>query len=188
PVYEQTVDRVVGMIHAKDLAMARFSGADEGTVADLVRPILAVHERLSADRVLSLMREQSGVMAVVVDDFGGTSGIITAEDILTELLGEVGDEFKHDAGPPQRLPDGRIRLPGDLPLFETRQWIGASWEGDSDTVGGLVTERLGRIPEPGDRLDIDGALVEVEGVEHRAVTRLLVTPQPEPDESEEEGT
>src|SRR5690606_16570640 len=134
----------------KDLTRIQLEGAADGTLEPLVRPLLAVHELLSADRVLSLMKEQRGVMAVVVDDFGGTAGLITTEDILTELLGEVGDEFKHGDVPPRRLADGSVRLPGDLPLYAVPRWVGTVWEGESDTVGGLVAERLGRIAERGD--------------------------------------
>lgn len=179
PVYRGTLDRIVGVVHAKDLAAA-FLGQDEAekaqTLARLTRPVLTVFERLSADRVLALMREQRSLMAVVVDEYGGTAGILTTEDILSELLGEVADEFKHEGGAPERLPDGRVRLPGDMPLYEISSWVGGVWEGDSDTAGGLVMERLGRVPAPGDALEIEGAEVVVERVERRAVRSILVTP------------
>jgi len=178
PVYRDSIDRIVGFVHAKDLASA-WLGAD-GDPGDAlepyVRPILAVHERVSADRVLALMRRERGVMAVVVDDFGGTSGIITTEDVLSEILGEVADEFKHGGRAPEELDDGRIRLPGEMPLYEAAPWIGVLWEGDADTVGGLVVSRLGRIPEQGVHTEIDGVAVEVERVEGQAVRTVLVRP------------
>ena len=176
PVYDGSLDRVLGLVHAKDLAKARFSGAG-GTIETLVRPILAVHEQLTADRVLSLMKSKGGVMAVVVDEFGGTSGLITIGDVLAELLGDVGDEFKPGDRVPQRRPDGAVSLPGDLPLYEAPHWVGTRWEGDSDTVGGLVAERLGRIARKGDVLEIDGVRVEVEAVERNAVASVLVRPR-----------
>lgn len=184
PVFRESLDRIVGVVHAKDLAAARLakdteSGGDpDPRMTDLLRPVLVVHETVSADRVLSLMREERGVMAVVVDDYGSTAGILTTEDILSELLGEVSDEFKHEGGPVERLADGRIRLPGDMALYEVPSWIGTSWEGRSDTAGGLVMERLGRVPAPGDTLEIDGVPVEVERVERRAVRSILVRPLP----------
>ncbi|HVS66018.1 MAG TPA: hemolysin family protein [Thermoanaerobaculia bacterium] len=181
PVYRETLDRIVGVVHAKDLAAAFLAedGADGARdLASLTRPILIVHERMSADRVLALMREQKGVMAAVVDERGGTAGIVTTEDILTELLGELADEFKHAEGAPERLPDGRVRLPGDMPLYDIPPWVGGIWEGDSVTAGGLVMERLGRVPAPGDTLEIEGAEVVVERVERRAVRSILVTPSP----------
>ena len=176
PVIEGDLDRILGVVHTKELALARFSGDDTATLEDLIRPVLAVHELVTADRILALLKEQRSVMAIVVDDFGGTAGIITAEDILTELLGEVADEFKHEGGPPRRLPDGRVRLPGDLPVHEAEDWVGVDWQSDSHTVGGLVMERLGRVPEPGDSLEIDGVQLEVERVEHYAVRSILARP------------
>lgn len=176
PVYDGSPDRILGIVHTKDLALARFSGDDTASLDDLVRPVLAVHEQVTADRILALLKEQRSVMAIVVDDFGGTAGIITAEDILTELLGEVADEFKHVGGPPRRLPDGLVRLPGDLPVHEAEDWIGVDWQSDSHTVGGLIMERLGRVPEAGDSLEIDGVQIEVERVERYAVRSILARP------------
>ncbi|HSM08608.1 MAG TPA: hemolysin family protein [Gemmatimonadota bacterium] len=175
PVYDGSLDRIVGLVHSKDLAAATLSGraATDDSLAPLVRPILAVHEAMSADRVLSLMREERGIMAVVVDDFGGTSGIITTEDILSELLGDVTENASDAAASPEKLPGGLVRLPGDMLLHDTTPWVGVAWEGDSDTVGGLVMERLGRIPEPGDRLDIEGVTVEVESMDRLAVVSVL---------------
>lgn len=177
PVYDGSLDHILGFVHAKDLAAAILAGrVEDDALQPHVRPLLAVHEGVSADRVLSLMREERGVMAVVVDDFGGTSGLITAEDILTELLGDVADEFKYAGAVPERLEDGSTRLPGDMRLHEVARWVGVEWEGDADTVGGLVMERLGRAPAPGDVLSIEGVRVEVEAVEHHAVTAVRARP------------
>ncbi|HSL82315.1 MAG TPA: hemolysin family protein [Thermoanaerobaculia bacterium] len=186
PVYRGSLDRIVGVLHAKDLAAAFLTDGHgpAGVLESLTRPVLTVHEGITADRVLALMRERSAVMVVVADEYGGTEGILTTEDILSELLGEVADEFKHEGGAPKRLPDGRVRLPGDMPLYEVSRWAGTPWEGDSDTVGGLVMERLGRLPSPGDTLEIEGAAVEVERVERHAVRSILVRPvRPEPTEA-----
>lgn len=177
PVYEGSADHILGFVHAKDLAATVLAGnpEDDG-LEPHIRPILAVHEGVSADRVLSLMREEQGVMAVVVDDFGGTSGILTVEDILAELLGGVGRRSRYGGAAPERLDDGSVRLPGDLGLHETARWVGVEWEGDAETVGGLVMERLGRVPAPGDSLSIDGVPVEVETVEHHAVRSVRAVP------------
>lgn len=180
PVYRGSIDQVIGLVHSKDLAAATFAGdpQPDEPLAPLIRPILAVHESVSADRVLSLMRDERGIMALVVDDFGGTSGIITTEDILSELLGDVADEFKHDGGAPERLSDGRVRLPGDLLLRDVPLWLGVDWESHSDTVGGFIMERLGRIPEEGDALEVDGVSLEVEAMERHAVATVLARPAP----------
>ena len=91
-------------------------------------------------------------------------------------MGEVADEFKKEEEAPQRLPDGRMRLPGDMSLYEISSWIGTSWEGRSATVAGLVMERMARLPKSGDTLEIEGVKVEVERVERRAIRSILVGP------------
>lgn len=185
PVYRDSIDHMVGFVHAKDLAWAWFGdGSGVGvrpgdSLTPLVRPMLAVHESLSAARALSLMRREGGVMAVVVDDFGGTSGILTTEDILSEILGEVADEFKRGERAPEHLPDGRVRLPGSQPLYEASEWVGVVLEGKADTVGGLIVARLGRFPDPGDEVEIEGVRFEVEEVEGQAVRRVLARPRTE---------
>ena len=178
PVYRESLDRIVGLIHTKDIAAAVLEdgSAEDAAIDPLIRPILAVHEDLSADRVLSMMRDERGVMSIVVDDFGGVSGIITTEDILSELLGEVADEFKHAGGEPETTPDGRVRLPADMLLHEAAPWVGVEWTGQSDTIGGLVMERLGRIATVGDELEIDGVRVWIEAMDGLAVRTVLARP------------
>lgn len=178
PVYRDSLDQIVGIVHSKDLvaaALADDAGSDQ-TLSTHLQPILAVHESLAANRVLALMREERGIMAVVVDDFGGTAGIVTTEDILREFLGELADEFKHAGGGPERLVDGRVRLPGDVWVRDVGPWLGVQWTGEADTVGGLVMERLGRIPEEGDAIEIDGVEVVVERLEGRAIATLIARP------------
>ena len=97
--------------------------------------------------------------------------------LLDELLGQTGDEFKPHENAPQRLADGRVRLPGALRLDEATPWVGVHWEADAYTVGGLVMERLGRLPVAGDVLEVDGVRVEVEKLRGRAVEWLVVTPK-----------
>lgn len=176
PVYDKSIDEIVGLVHTKDLAASALADSAASAIDAHIRPILAIHEGVSADRVLTLMREERGVMAVVVDDFGGTSGILTTEDILSELLGDLADEFKHAGTAPERLPDGRVRIPGGMLLDEVERWVGTFWESGSDTVAGLVMERLGRIPQSGDTVEIDGVTVEVEAVERHSIITVLATP------------
>jgi CBS domain containing-hemolysin-like protein len=120
----------------------------------------------------------------VIDEHGGIEGLITIEDVLSELIGEVADEFKEEEPEPERLPDGRVRLPGGLRLDEAHAWTGASWEGyEAVTVGGRVVAELGRIPVGGERVRINGVAVEVERVEGQTVVAVLATPLPsEPEE------
>jgi putative hemolysin len=174
PVFEGSLDKVVGFVHAKDLARASFSGRAEATIEPLIRPVMAVQEQLSADRVLTLLKEKRAVIAMVVDEFGGTAGLISVEDVLAEVLGESADEFRPEEERPRRLPGGDVLLPGDLRLYAVPRWLGVRWSGESDTVGGLVAERLGRMAQKGDTLEIDDARVEVVAVEGNAVSTVIV--------------
>ena len=173
PVYRDSIDDVVGMLHTKDLVRWRVSGEPEATLARLLRPIASVHESVTADRVLRELQARHSQQALVVDESGGTSGLLTLEDVLSELLGDVGDEFK--AGDPvaEALPDGRIRVPGAMPVDDAATLLGTQWETEAATVGGLVTAALGHLPVPGERATVGSYEFEVERVSHHALDSAL---------------
>jgi CBS domain containing-hemolysin-like protein len=114
---------------------------------------------------------------MVIDEFGGLAGLVTLEDVLSELLGEVGDEFQPVPGGPERLPDGRIRMPGHLPLADAYRLAGTVWESEADTIGGHVLQALGRMAVEGDQITVDGILIEVERLEGRVPGTVVVTPR-----------
>jgi CBS domain containing-hemolysin-like protein len=176
PVYRDSIDNIVGIVHTKDIVRWLVS-ADAGTqsarLEALIRPISSVHESVTADRVLRQLRERRTHQALVVDEFGGTAGLLTLEDVLTELIGDVGDEFKAGEPVPETLPDGRVRVPGDLPVQDAASFLGTEWETDVTTVGGLVTEALGHLPVPGERVTIGDHEFEVERVVERAVESVV---------------
>jgi putative hemolysin len=173
PVYRDSIDNIVGMMHTKDLVRWLVSAGPNETLASVIRPMTSVHESVTVDRVLRHLRERRTHQALVVDEFGGTSGLITLEDVLSELLGDVGDEFK--AGEPiaETLPDGRVRLPGQMPVEDASTFLGAEWETDAATVNGFVTEALGHLPTPGERVVIGDFEFQVEGVQRRALVSVL---------------
>ncbi|MDR5683753.1 MAG: hemolysin family protein [Armatimonadota bacterium] len=186
PAYEGSIDRVVGVLHTKDFALCWLDGADAASVRASLRPPLFVPESMTADRVLARLREGRSHMAIVLDEFGGVAGLVTVEDVLGEVLGEVGDEFHAPEPAPEPMPDGRVRLPGRMPLDEAEAWLGTRWEGESETVGGLVVETLGRVPVAGERVNVRGVDVEVERVAGHAVLSVLATPL-RPDGGGEDG-
>lgn len=188
PVYRDGVDNVLGMLHSKDIAAryaddeTSFEAGQSGSVEEILRPLTSVPSSITIDRLIRIFRERRCRMALVLDEFGGVEGIITLEDILTELVGEVGDEFKHGQVASELLDDGRVRLPAMLLLDEASQWFQANWQGDEeevDTLGGLVLHRLGRMPVEGERLTIDGTELQIEQMDGPAIRSLLITPKPD---------
>jgi putative hemolysin len=176
PVYRGDIDHVEGLLHTKDLFRGYLSGGQMASVRQLMRPILMVHESVTADRLLTLMRERRSHLAIVMDEFGGVAGLVTLDDVLTEVMGEAPDEFRRNEKRPERLDDGRVRLPGWMRLDQAEPWLGILWEGEADTVGGRVMEELGHVPVPGETVTIGGIAVVVEEVSGHAVASVLATP------------
>ena len=176
PVYRDSIDNVVGILHTRDLVRWRVSGARDDALASLLRPVAIVHESVTVDKVLPKLRAGRSHLALVVDEFGGTAGLLTLEDVLSELLGDVGDEFKADDPAPETLPDGHFRLPGSMSVIDAATLLDTEWETDATTVGGLVTAALGRLPIPGDKVTVGNYEFEVERVAERALESVFVRP------------
>jgi CBS domain containing-hemolysin-like protein len=178
PVYRGTIDNIVGILRTKDLVRWFVEGEPRATLAQVIRPIPSVHESVTADRVLKDLRERRSHQALVVDEAGGTAGLLTLADVLTELLGHVGDEFRSGQPATETLSDGRIRLPGEMGVEDAALLLETTWETDASTVGGLVTEALGHIPSEGDTAVVGDFEFEVERVTDRiplsVVTRRVV--------------
>ncbi|MGY6501262.1 MAG: hemolysin family protein [Acidimicrobiales bacterium] len=167
-------DEVVAMVHAKDLLGVPVERRAETSVADLSRPVLAVPESAGLHRVLAELRSSASPLAIVVDEHGATAGVLTIEDLLEELVGDIEDEF--DPETPSgvtELERGHWLLPGDMRLHEIERETGLQLpDGPYDTVAGLVMDRLGRIPVVGDQVEIDGVDVRVVVMEQRRVLRV----------------
>jgi putative hemolysin len=178
PVYEGSIDQVIGILYTRDLALARVQSRFSGDIRRMLRPVFTVPEAITADQVLRFFREHRTRLAIVIDEFGGMAGLVTLEDVLSDLLGDVGDEFSTPRGRPEQLPDGRFRMPGELSLSEAQRLLGTAWKSDADTLGGHVMHVLERMPVEGDRIVAGGVTIEVERLRGRAVDTLLVTPAP----------
>jgi putative hemolysin len=185
PVYRDDIDNIVGLVHTKDLVRWLVNGGTAATVGSLIRPITSVHESVTADRILRHLRERRSHQALVVDEFGGTAGLLTLDDVLSEVLGDIGDEFKAGDPVPEVLPDGRTRLPGGMAVDDAAALLRTSWDTDATTIGGMVTAALGHLPLVGETVAIGDYDFAVERVAERAVETVLArraTSRPDEDE------
>jgi putative hemolysin len=161
------LDHVVGVVHLRDLI------PHEGIVRDVAKPPLVFPETTRALVALREMRQSRQHLAIVISEHGTGEGIVTIEDLIEEVVGEIYDEFDKDVLALERRPDGSLILPGKFPIHDLVD-VGVDLpEGDYTTIAGLILDRLGRIPSsPGDRVTIDGYEATVLGVDNRAITRV----------------
>ena len=182
PVIDKNPDEVLGFIHIRDL-MPRDEGYDGGLVRDIARDILALPGTNKVPPSLSRMRELGQQIALVVDEYGGTDGIVTFEDLVEELVGEIYDEYDVGADPEDRITvsDGSVMVDGGLILQEFQSATGITLpEGHYETVAGFVIERLGRLPKTGDRVKVDGHVLTVTAMDRLRIARIRVTPAARP--------
>lgn len=181
PVFDGTPDNLVGVLYAKDLVPLALGLPEGQRIArwqDLVRPAAFVPEAKTLDAQLRDFQRGPAHMAIVVDEFGGTAGLITREDVLEEIVGDIRDE--HDAeAPPEIRQDGeRFWVDGGVGLDVLSSALGQPFEHpEVSTVGGLIYSVLGRVPRPGEELTLDGFRVVVERVERRRVRRVYFEAQ-----------
>jgi CBS domain containing-hemolysin-like protein len=178
PVYRDSIDNIVGVIHSKDVVLTFVERGRVDSIDALVRPPMFVPENVSIDRVLSNMRAGRTQQAVVLDEFGGMAGLVTLEDVLADVVGAVRRGRWREPVQAERLPDGRIRLPGLLELHLVEPWLGVRWQGSANTVSGHVVERCGYLPRQGEVVDLGGFAVEIEAVDRRVIKSVLVRPAP----------
>jgi CBS domain containing-hemolysin-like protein len=175
PLFEETIDTIVGIIHARDLL--RFLGQPQEVynLLEIARPPLFIPDSKPLDELLVEFQEKRSHLAIAVDEYGGTAGVVSIEDLLEEIVGEIADEF--DVGEPeiemvndqQAVMDARVSLEQVNYLFSTRI------EGDGfDTLGGLVYSELGRIPNPGDEVHSNGLRVQVISTLGRRIKKARV--------------
>jgi putative hemolysin len=180
PLFEGTVDNVIGMVHLKDLLCLQIKeGAQD--VRQAMRPVLFVPESTLAGSVFALLQNKRYHVAIVLDEYGGTSGFVTLEDLIEEIFGELQDEFDEQSIPPIRLvSDNWVEVRGDMIIDELNEALGLFLSSEEvDTIGGWVVNALGQIPEVGAGVNYEENHVVVEQMQGNAVTliRIKVTPQ-----------
>lgn len=177
PVYGEDLDDILGVAHVKDSLRVPPEEREHERIVDHMRPALVIPESQPVDTVLFELRTKGSGMAVVTDEYGGTAGIVTSEDLLEELVGEIRDE--HDRAP-QPLPSRPDELSGLLHRHELESSIGFEWpEGRYETLGGFVTAQLGRLPVEGDTVEVEGWRFEITDVDGFRVARVRARPMEE---------
>ena len=182
-VYEGSINRVVGILHARDLVRLLGSDAPPPSLRELLRPALFVPEGKRLDELLREFQRERVHIAVVVDEYGETAGLATLEDLLEEIVGEIVDEFDSDESEVQIIGADEAVVDARVNVDFLRDHFAVDVEGEGfDTVGGLVYSRLGRIPSPGDEIAADGLKVQVLSTLGRRIKRVRITrlPQPQP--------
>ncbi len=189
PVFKESIDNIIGLIYVKDLLGAWRQGIEDKTVADLARNAYFVPEAKRVDELLSEMQAKRIQMAVVVDEYGGTAGLVTFEDIVEEIVGEVRDEYDvAEELPFQELEDGRYIFSGGIDLDDVNQLAGSDLPKDtSETLGGFIYGHLGRVPQPGERMEAGGLELIVEQVVGRRIRKVLAHRLPDLSEEVEDS-
>jgi len=177
PVYRETLDNVVGVLHVRDLFSALVDrGIANVEVEGIVRDAYIIPETKDLAAMLTEFRRTNQHMAIVVDEYGATQGIVTLEDLLEEIVGEIEDEFDLPDESIERIDDDTIRIAGTFPIDDFNEQFGTGLEDDDyHSIGGFVFGLLGRAPEPGDSLDHDGVRFDVLEVEGSRILKLAIT-------------
>jgi CBS domain containing-hemolysin-like protein len=179
PVYEGNIDNIIGILHVRDLLQSRLQGEESFRLRQILRKPLIVAETMSVENLLNEFRREKTQMAIVVDEFGGTAGIVTLEDVIEEIVGEVQDEFDREEPIIVEREDGTAMVSGQTRLDEINERFDLKLEAeDVDTIGGLVMSRLGRLCRVGDVLTIDGMQLRVEEMRGRRIRKLTLRPTP----------
>jgi CBS domain containing-hemolysin-like protein len=182
PVYDDNFDNIVGIVHVKDLLAGAVNGQMVGTARDYMRPPFLVPETKRVDELFREMRRKKQHMAIAVDEYGGTAGLVTIEDLLEEIVGPIQDEYDMEEAPIKAVDDRVALVDGRVHLEEVNSALSISLPtGDVDTIGGFVYSLLGHMPSQGDRVTHDGIELVVERVDGHRIEQVRVTkPEPEP--------
>lgn len=176
PVYREDLDKVVGIVYAKDVLKALHQGRSEMPLRDLVRDARFVPESKKVAELLREMQQRKFHIALVSDEHGSVSGLVTLEDLLEELVGEITDEYDRDEPMAEPVGDGSFRVDGRMPIDEVNELLDVELPQDEwDTVAGLVLELFGAIPSEGQQVRFDGLEFTAEKVTGRRIAKVLIT-------------
>lgn len=176
PVCGEGIDDIVGLVYSKDLMRAESDGKTQRPVSELLRPAWFVPETKRLPELLREMQHQQLHMAIVIDEYGGTAGLVTLEDIIEQLVGDIVDEFDVEDASIEPLPSGDLLVRGRTPIDELSHRLGTALpEGDWDTVGGLVSGLLGHLPVPGEAVTVADWRLTAERIQGRRISRVRIS-------------
>jgi CBS domain containing-hemolysin-like protein len=177
PVYEEDLDHIDGIVHLRDLARELRAGHGSHSLGSLVRPVHVVPETKKIDELLHEFQEQRIQMAVVADEYGGTAGVVTIEDMIEEIVGEIRDEYDTEEEERiQVISDREAILDAGVSIHDANEVLPLNLEDDDyDTIGGLVYEQLSKVPNTGDVVTLRHATIRVLSTKGRRVQRVQVT-------------
>jgi len=175
PVYKQNLDNIAGFVFVKDLVLLEAAN-DARPISTLLRPALVVPETKRVPELLKMFQRQQQQCAIVVDEYGGTAGLVTAEDLLEEIVGEIRDEYDVESEPIVDEGNGRYLFSGKVDIDEVVERLKVPIEREGfETVGGFLLSHIGRVPAVGERFDIDGLSVEVIDAERRRINKVRIS-------------
>jgi len=187
PVYRGDLDDIVGVVYAKDVLKALHQGKHDTPLAEIVRPAHFVPESKKVAELLKEMQREKFHIALVTDEYGSVSGLVTLEDLLEELVGEIADEYDRDEPMMEPVGDGVYRVSGKLSIDEVNELLDVDLPHEEwDTVGGLMLGLLGAIPTEGQEVRFRNLVFKAERVQGRRIAKVLITRLEEPERSEAE--
>ncbi|HPC77696.1 MAG TPA: hemolysin family protein, partial [bacterium] len=186
PVYDETIDNIVGIIYAKDL-LKFFGSKNPPPLRSIMRAPYYVPETKPIDELFREMRAQKVHMAIIIDEYGGTAGLVTIEDILEELVGEIMDEYDiNEEAMIERVALDEIIVDGRMNLEELNEILGVELPAEeTDTLAGFVYDHISHIPKPGEEFEYNGVIIRVEEVRGRRITKLRIKKAIKGEENEE---
>jgi CBS domain containing-hemolysin-like protein len=175
PVYDGTIDEVVGLAYAKDVLRRLHDGQADKPLADILRPAPFMPESMRAAECLREMRKRKSHMVIVIDEYGGTSGLVTLEDLLEEIVGEITDEYDREEPNVEPLPDGDYRVNARLGIDEVNELLDVQLPSTEwDTIGGLLFNLVGGVPREGQEVEFQGLRLRAERVQGRRIGRVRI--------------
>lgn len=188
PVYEDTIDNIVGLLYVKDLfGMMKYGKEFKVSLKDIIRPAYFVPEYKKIDELFKEMQKSKTHIAIVIDEYGGTAGLITIEDLLEEIVGNIFDEYDDVVLEYEQLDDNTYLINGMLSIDEVNDIMHTELPEDElefDTISGMVLSLSGKMPEVGDEVEFDGVQFRIEEVDDKRITKIRIKKQP--DEAEEQ--